>query len=94
MLHQGIRGAQHFHKRLSSPKAHAAHRLQHPFDRATCLDLADTAPRLARQAGATYADIRLGRNQRESLFARELRLQSASYGLEAGFGVRVLMNGS
>ena len=94
MLHQGVCGGQHFHKRWSSPKAHAAPQLQDLFDRATCLDLADTAMRLARQAGAAYADIRLGRNSRESLFARENKLQYASYGLEAGFGVRVLMNGS
>lgn len=93
MLHQGICGERHFHKPSNSPKVQAA-QLQDLFDRATCLDLADTALRLARQAGAAYADIRLGRNSRESLFARELKLQHASFGLEAGFGIRVLMNGS
>jgi hypothetical protein len=41
------------------------------FDRAACLNLADTALRLARQAGADYADIRIGRNVNESAFARE-----------------------
>ena len=94
MLHRGICGGHHFHKRSFSPKAQAVHHLQDPFDRDTCLDLADTALGLARQADATYADIRLGRNEHESLFARENKLQHASYGLEAGFGVRVLINGS
>ena len=79
-----------------SPFAHdtGAGVLQHGFDRATCLNLADTALRLARQAGAGYADIRLGRNTSEGAVAREDRFVGANYSLEAGFGVRVLMNGS
>ncbi len=64
------------------------------FDRDECLDLADTALRLARIAGAGYADIRIGGNEREYLFAREDKLQAINYGLDAGFGVRVLMGGS
>ena len=94
MLHQGICGGQHVRQRSAFQKTQAAPQLQELFDRAICLDLADTALRLARQSGAAYADIRLGRNQRESLFAREDKLQHASYGLDVGFGVRVLMNGS
>jgi TldD protein len=70
------------------------HLLQHGFDRALCLNLTDTALRLAWQAGAAYADIRLGRNVNESAMAREDKFRGANYGLEAGFGVRVLMNGS
>jgi TldD protein len=64
------------------------------FDREQCLDLADTALRLARIAGAGYADIRIGSNEREYFFARENKLQAVDYGLDAGFGIRVLMNGS
>ncbi len=33
--------------------------------------LAETALRLAKKAGAGYADIRIGRNQDESAYARE-----------------------
>jgi TldD protein len=68
--------------------------LDHGLDRAVCLNLADTALRLARQAGADYADIRIGRNTNESAFAREDRFRGANYGQSAGFGVRVLMSGS
>jgi TldD protein len=94
MLQQGMCGSQHFHQRAHIQKAQAIHPLQDLFGRATCLNLADTALRLAKAAGVEYADIRLGRNQSESLFARERKLQDASYGLEVGFGIRVLMNGS
>ena len=68
--------------------------LQHGFDRAICLDLADTALRLARLGGADYADVRLGRNTNESAFAQDGKFRGANYSLEAGFGVRVLKNGS
>lgn len=95
MLHQGYCGGRHFHPRATTRKAQsAAHALDAPFDREHCVELADTALRLARAAGASYADMRVGRNQSESLFAREMKLQNASYAAETGFGVRVLMNGS
>jgi TldD protein len=68
--------------------------LQRGLDRALCLNLADTALRLARQAGANYADIRIGRNVNESAFARENKFRGANYSIDSGFGVRVLMNGS
>jgi TldD protein len=77
--------------------ATAVHRAADPggaFDRDICLDLADTALRFARIAGAGYADIRIGGNEREYLYAREDRVKHIGYGLEAGFGVRVLMDGS
>ena len=94
MLHHGACGGWQHRRGSHFHNAQPASQLQDLFDRALCLDLADTALRLARKAGATYADIRLGRNQSESLFARERKLQHASYGLDAGFGIRVLMNGS
>ena len=64
------------------------------LDRALSLNLADTALRLAWGAGAGYADIRFGRNESESLYAREEKLQAANYEIDAGFGIRVLVNGS
>jgi TldD protein len=57
-------------------------------------DLADTALRLASKAGASYCDIRIGRDQSEFVFAREEKLQNFSSSYSAGFGVRVLLNGS
>ena len=56
--------------------------------------LADTALRLARKLGADYADIRIGRNQDESAYAREDKLQHFNSTFSAGFGVRVLLDGS
>ncbi|MGC1584767.1 MAG: TldD/PmbA family protein, partial [Rhodomicrobium sp.] len=44
--------------------------------------------------GAAYADIRIGRDRSESLFAREDKLQHFNATLSAGFGVRVLLDGS
>ena len=56
--------------------------------------LADTALRLAQKSGAGYADIRIGRNQDESAYAREDKLQHFNSTFSAGFGVRVLLDGS
>jgi TldD protein len=49
---------------------------------------------LAKAAGASYADVRLGRNQREFIRARERRLEEFDATLTVGFGVRVLIDGS
>ena len=57
-------------------------------------DLADTVLRRARQAGASYCDVRIGRDQTEFLFAREEKLQKFSSTYSTGLGVRVLLNGS
>ena len=56
--------------------------------------LGDTALRLAKNTGAAYADIRIGRDRSKSLFAREDKLQHFNATLSAGFGVRVLLDGS
>lgn len=56
--------------------------------------LADTALRLAKKSGAGYADIRFGRNRDESAYAREDKLQHFNSTYSAGFGVRVLLDGS
>ncbi|WP_088347200.1 MULTISPECIES: TldD/PmbA family protein [Rhodomicrobium] len=93
LQHQcGTRPALRATHRLTSP--HQAADLAAGFDRAACTELADTALRLARIAGAGYADIRVGCNQTEFFYAREDKLQAVQYALEVGFGVRVLMNGS
>lgn len=56
--------------------------------------IADTALRLAKKAGAEYADIRIGRDQDESAYAREDKLQHFNSRFSAGFGVRVLLEGA
>ncbi len=62
--------------------------------RAVHLNLADTAMRLAKLAGASYADIRIGRIEEDTLWAREQRLEGYNSSATAGFGLRVLLNGS
>ena len=64
------------------------------LDPAARLKLADTALALAKTAGASYADVRVGRNQREFIRARERRLEEFDATLTVGFGVRVLIDGS
>jgi TldD protein len=64
------------------------------FDRPAQLNLADTALRLAKMGGASYADIRIGRTQYEALHAREERLENFRSSFSSGFGVRVLVDGS
>src|ERR1043166_1887119 len=58
------------------------------------LKLADMALSLAKAAGASYADARVGRNQREFIRARERRLDEFDATVAVGFGVRVLIDGS
>jgi len=64
------------------------------LDPAARLKLADMALALAKAAGASYADVRVGRNQREFIRARERRLEEFDATLTVGFGVRVLIDGS
>jgi TldD protein len=64
------------------------------FDRSAQLSLAEMALTLARVAGATYADIRIGRDEQEDIFAREERVEQLSSSFTLGFGMRVLVNGS
>jgi TldD protein len=64
------------------------------LDRELALGLADLALTLARRAGASYADIRIGETKREFIQARDDRLQDYSERSSLGFGLRVLFNGS
>jgi TldD protein len=56
--------------------------------------LADIAIRHAKKLGASYADIRINRYRRESIFTREQRVQNVSRTTDFGFGVRVLLKGA
>jgi TldD protein len=56
--------------------------------------LAQRAVDAARQAGASYADCRVSRNQTQNVFTRERRVQNAVDNETSGFGVRVLVDGA
>src|SRR5436853_2089498 len=57
-------------------------------------DLAAEALSAARDAGASYADVRVGRYRRQSVNTRERRIQGVSDSESYGIGVRALVNGS
>jgi TldD protein len=83
-------GAQHLFHCSSASAAQAFGAL----DPAARLTLADMALTLAKAAGAGYADVRVVRNQREFIRARERRIEDFDASLTVGFGVRVLIDGS
>jgi TldD protein len=56
--------------------------------------LAAAALQAARDAGASYADIRIADYRTQALRARELRISSVSDDTSSGFGVRVIANGT
>lgn len=57
-------------------------------------DLASVALNVAKQQGASYADIRISRHLNNFVFTRENRVQNVTNTESYGFGVRVLVNGS
>jgi TldD protein len=56
-------------------------------------DLADVALNLAKQRGASYADIRIVRTLNNFVTTREKRVENVTNTESYGFGVRVLVNG-
>ncbi|AMJ66393.1 TldD/PmbA family protein [Hymenobacter sp. PAMC 26628] len=56
--------------------------------------LADAGLNAAKAAGATYADVRIGRYLNQSIFTREKQVQNLASGESFGAGVRVLANGT
>ena len=56
--------------------------------------LADAALNAAKAAGATYADVRIGRYLNQSIFTREKQVQNIASGESFGAGVRVLAGGT
>ncbi|NEO27263.1 MAG: hypothetical protein F6K03_10285 [Kamptonema sp. SIO4C4] len=61
---------------------------------ATATELALLAIDLIRQAGCEYGDIRLTRDRKQQLYARDRSLSRLSDDISSGFGVRVLYNGA
>ncbi|MFD1469771.1 TldD/PmbA family protein [Hymenobacter caeli] len=56
--------------------------------------LADAGLNAARAAGASYADVRIGRYLNQSIFTREKQVQNLASGESFGAGVRVLAGGT
>jgi TldD protein len=57
-------------------------------------ELADAALNAAKKAGASYADVRIGRYLTQSLMTREARVQNIANNESFGVGIRVLINGT
>ncbi|GHA73842.1 TldD/PmbA family protein [Cognatilysobacter bugurensis] len=75
-------------------RAVAAETLLEPVDTARRKRLADAALTAAREAGASYSDVRIGRYLRQSVITREDRVENVVNGESAGVGVRVLLDGA
>lgn len=68
--------------------------LESPIDRSQKKALADTALNTARSAGATYADVRIGRYLNQFINTRENKVQGITSLESFGVGVRVIANGT
>jgi len=68
--------------------------LEPGLDTAQKKRLADAALNTAKSAGASYADVRIGRYLNQSIFTREKQVQNIASGESFGAGVRVIANGS
>lgn len=64
------------------------------LDAATKKKLAETALNAARDKGATYTDVRIGRYLQQYLFTREKQVQNIVNGESYGIGIRVIANGT
>ncbi len=75
-------------------KAIAAEQLQSTLDVAFKKRLADAALAAAKQAGATYCDVRIGRYLRQFVITREDKVQNVVNTESTGAGIRVIANGA
>ncbi|MEN1928174.1 TldD/PmbA family protein [Luteimonas sp. MJ250] len=75
-------------------RAIAAAELASMLDPALKRALADVALQAARDAGASYCDVRIGRYLRQSLSTRESRVQNVVNSESTGVGIRVLADGA
>ncbi|MGN7916928.1 TldD/PmbA family protein [Lysobacter sp. 22409] len=75
-------------------RAIAAEALLEPADLARRRRLADIALNAAREGGADYCDVRIGRYLRQSVVTREAQVRNIVNGESAGVGIRVLSQGA
>ncbi|HEY9048615.1 MAG TPA: TldD/PmbA family protein [Ohtaekwangia sp.] len=68
--------------------------LDSPLDTSQKKQLADVALNTAKGAGATYADIRIGRNLNQFIMTRENKVQNLVNTESFGAGIRVIANGT
>jgi TldD protein len=71
----------------------AAQTLPAPSADAASIDLANDALNAARGAGASYADVRIGRYRRQQVATRERQVAGVTDSESYGLGVRTLVNG-
>lgn len=64
------------------------------LDSAAKKKLAEAALNAARDKGATYTDVRIGRYLQQYLFTREKQVQNIVNGESYGIGIRVIANGT
>ena len=79
---------------LAPHHAVATRRLLEPVDTAARKRLADVALQAAREAGASYCDVRIGRYLNQALMTREDKVQDIVHGESSGVGIRVIVNGA
>jgi TldD protein len=72
----------------------AAESLADPLPPALKKALADAALAAARDAGAAYVDVRIGRYLQQSIITREDKVQNVASTESTGVGVRVVANGA
>ncbi|MFC0154240.1 TldD/PmbA family protein [Xanthomonas dyei] len=75
-------------------KAIAAEQLLTPFDVGRKKRLADAGLTAARQAGASYCDVRIGRYLRQFVITREDKVQNVVNTESIGAGIRVILGGA
>ena len=79
---------------LGGTPVDATRLLEPGLDAAQKKRLADAGLNAAKAAGASYADVRIGRYLNQSIFTREKQVQNIASGESFGAGVRVLANGT
>ena len=79
---------------ISPAHVAAAQRLLVPVDGARRRQLADVALQTAREAGASYCDVRIGRYLNQALMTREHKVENIVHGESAGVGIRVIVEGA
>ena len=79
---------------LGGTPVEAARLLEPGLDPTQKKRLADAALNAAKAAGASYADVRIGRYLNQNIFTREKQVQNIASGESFGCGVRVLANGT
>ena len=68
--------------------------LNNGIDKKAKKELADAALNAAKKAGASYADVRIGRYLSQALMTREAKVQNIANNESFGVGIRVLVNGT